>query len=415
MKHRKINFKEWWDKRLSQKLARFIRKSSKIAYATVFVAVVAFVGTSYVTADPDKQIALPSAITSDKLRVNPQQGQKIEQLAAASRLAGTISGVPMDDKGTEQENKNDRTITTSNDIKAVNVASTVADISGLSSSNSVQSSANSANVASILNQSDTATAAKQQIIDPTATTDIFVNYLIQPGDTAESVATANKISANTLRWANNLPNNDLVPGTTIVIPVVDGIIRQFQEGGTLQGLADKYGVTVKSILEVNNLVNGKVNPGAVLLIPGATPPENERPEFARASSAALRAIARSSSVRTLGRFADQVPLVWGNNYAYGYCTWYAYNRRAQLGRPIRGGWGNANTWASAAMRQGFRVSRTPQVGAVFQTTAGYYGHVGVVEQIYPDGSIRVSEMNYRGWGVRSERHISNPAAFNYIY
>ena len=42
------------------------------------------------------------------------------------------------------------------------------------------------------------------------------------------------------------------------------------------------------------------------------------------------------------------------------------------------------------------VDHRPEVGAVFQTPAGYYGHVGIVERVNNDGSFYVSEMNWNG-------------------
>ncbi len=41
------------------------------------------------------------------------------------------------------------------------------------------------------------------------------------------------------------------------------------------------------------------------------------------------------------------------------CTWYVYERRLQLGRPISSFWGNANTWATSARAAGFVVNNTP--------------------------------------------------------
>jgi hypothetical protein len=41
-----------------------------------------------------------------------------------------------------------------------------------------------------------------------------------------------------------------------------------------------------------------------------------------------------------------------------------------------------------------------KVGAVFQTSAGYYGHVGIVERVNNDGSFYVSEMNWNGHSGR---------------
>ena len=82
------------------------------------------------------------------------------------------------------------------------------------------------------------------------------------------------------------------------------------------------------------------------------------------------------------------------------------------------GWslGNANTWAARATRS--LVDRTPSVGAIFQTTAGYAGHVGYVEAVNPDGSIEVTEMNY-GYVpyrvVRATIPASVVGNFNYIH
>jgi hypothetical protein len=77
------------------------------------------------------------------------------------------------------------------------------------------------------------------------------------------------------------------------------------------------------------------------------------------------------------------------------CTLYAAARRTQIGRPLaaNGPWGNAESWARSASKSGHEVSRTPNVGDVFCVT-GYYGHVGVVEEVRADGTIVISEANY---------------------
>ncbi len=75
------------------------------------------------------------------------------------------------------------------------------------------------------------------------------------------------------------------------------------------------------------------------------------------------------------------------------CLWklhiLCFDRRAQLGRSIGSLWGNANNWNYAAKVAGFKVDKTPEVGAIFQTAAGPYGHVGVVEIVNPNGTITV--------------------------
>ena len=64
------------------------------------------------------------------------------------------------------------------------------------------------------------------------------------------------------------------------------------------------------------------------------------------------------------------------------------------------------------------MDRTPEVGAVFQTSAGWYGHVGIVVGINNDGSIVVREMNYgyRAYVVTESTIPANIVGnFNYIH
>jgi surface antigen len=84
------------------------------------------------------------------------------------------------------------------------------------------------------------------------------------------------------------------------------------------------------------------------------------------------------------------PLAPNNSYVPGQCTWYVYNRRFQLGRPIGNFWGNGGSWHFAAARAGFIVNHTPEVGAVFEQA----GHVAVVEEVGLDNSVLISEMNW---------------------
>ncbi len=65
----------------------------------------------------------------------------------------------------------------------------------------------------------------------------------------------------------------------------------------------------------------------------------------------------------------------------------------------------------------YATGRTPRKFAVMQSTAGYYGHVAVVEQVYKNGSIKVSEYNFYRPLKYNTRVLSKKAArnFNYIY
>lgn len=86
----------------------------------------------------------------------------------------------------------------------------------------------------------------------------------------------------------------------------------------------------------------------------------------------------------------------GNAYAPGQCTWYVYNRFAQLGINIYAYLGNANQWPSNALIQHYGIGKTPRVGAavIFPKDGNGWGHVGFVEHVNADGSFLFSESNY---------------------
>lgn len=83
----------------------------------------------------------------------------------------------------------------------------------------------------------------------------------------------------------------------------------------------------------------------------------------------------------------------GNDYDWGNCTWYVASRRS-----VPSDWGNANQWAYRAGLAGWTVSTNPRIGAIAQTSAGYFGHVAYVEAI-GNGTVTVSEMNVMGLDV----------------
>jgi surface antigen len=99
-----------------------------------------------------------------------------------------------------------------------------------------------------------------------------------------------------------------------------------------------------------------------------------------------------------------------NTYALGQCTWYVAGRRQ-----IPSNWGNANSWYYHAVASGWSVGATPAIAAVAWTSAGPYGHVALVEAVSANGSsVLISEMNYRGVGVKSSRW-ARTTDFKYIY
>lgn len=99
------------------------------------------------------------------------------------------------------------------------------------------------------------------------------------------------------------------------------------------------------------------------------------------------------------------------SYPFGQCTWYAYNRLAQLGKKVDDFMGNGGEWGYKGAALGYNTSKTPQLGWAISIPGGVagstpaYGHVAFVEYVNPDGSVLVSECNVfdKGSGTVSYR------------
>lgn len=223
-----------------------------------------------------------------------------------------------------------------------------------------------------------------------------------------------KLTKETVRWANNLTTDAIPVGKTLKILPVDGISYTVKANDTVQSIATKYSADVSRVVLFNDLdVNTQISAGQELIIPGGVLPDTERPGYVAP---------RVTNYNTYGTGGSSAGNIYrasaGNRYTFGYCTWYVYERRAELGRPIGSFWGNASNWAYAASSAGYTVNRTPEVGAIIQNGGGL-GHVAIVESIADNGDITLSEMNYGGgWNqIYRGRVISAGQAslYNYIH
>ena len=289
-------------------------------------------------------------------------------------------------------------------IVAANLAASTAQVADLSVASNVANLSISLNAKENLAQDDDNLLTKPQIVQPNAQRGI-VDYRTVTGDTVQTVAARFGLKPDTIKWANNIASDSLSPDVTLAIPGTDGVVYTARAGDSVQALAQKYGADAARIISYNDLEVSGLNPGTRIVIPGGIVPVNERPRLAVTSSGS-----------GIARISGASAAVAGNKYDYGYCTWYVYNKRANIGRPVGSFWGNAVTWASYARSSGYTVNNTPEVGAVLQNGGGY-GHVAFVESVGADGSVTVSEMNYAGWNVVSTRTISagQAGSYNYIH
>jgi surface antigen len=301
------------------------------------------------------------------------------------------------------------------DIVANDVAAGITERANLPIAPNIANMSQSLSAKSELAQTDETVIAKPQIIQPTSTNRAVTYYVTKTGDTVQAIATQYNISPDTIKWANNLTSDALAPDQKLTILPVAGVQYTVKAGDTVDSIASKYSVGKERIISYNDLEISGVKEGQNLIIPGGVVPENERPGYV-----APRTTRVSGGGVDMGgsRLNTRMRATAGNRYAPGNCTWYAYERRMQLGRPVGSFWGNANTWASSAAAAGYTVNRTPEAGAVLVDRAGFYGHVGVVESVAPNGDIVITEMNnyaYGGFNIVSSRTISAGQAAGYLY
>ena len=369
-----------------------IKLSSLAIYAGVFVLVVVLVALGYQA---------------------PQQ-TNTQTAVASTPTAQFFTQTPISDNPTADE------------VQAVSIAATAAMSASLPVADAVNNLAASTEIKRLY-QAESSTSVPT-VIELTAGSRSISTYTVKSGDTVASIAKQFGISAQTVQWANNLVGNSVTAGTVLDIPPIDGVIYITKVGDTAQSIAQRYSANASRIISYNDLEISGIKPGQKIVLPNATLPISERPGYVAPT---LRYGYSGGDYTVINPYKYVSVSIYsksssGNRNTLGQCTWWAWERRAAMGRPLPSRvLGNAAEWATSLGNSGYTVNNTPAVGAVIQNGAGaisWYGHVGVVEKINykSDGSIDsivISEMN-NGYAYRvTERTIPGYALgmFNFIH
>lgn len=237
-------------------------------------------------------------------------------------------------------------------------------------------------------------------------------YEVQNGDTLGSIALANKITVNTILWANDITNADSIkPGDKIFILPVAGLQYTVKKGDTIDSIASKYKTEKDKIISFNDLpANGDIEEGQDIIIPDG---QKETPLPAPTNDLIPRRqyATPEGGTPSISGFKDLTGKAGsGHRFPYGYCTWYVAQKRYVP-------WsGNAGTWLYHAQTSGYKTGKTPQVGSIMVSSESWWGHVAIVEKV-SGGTITVAEMNYKGWAKVDRRVIdaSSRIIKGYIY
>ena len=160
-------------------------------------------------------------------------------------------------------------------------------------------------------------------------------------------------------------------------------------------MVNRYQTNRNTFVLVNDAESGNLPVGQNIWIPNGIQPI--------LTTRSLSANIPISGARRMGSCGLGI----NNGYSCGWCTWWAAYRRAQIGHPVPPGLGDAYTW-----KRGLPGSHVPQAGTVISFPGN---HVGFVEEVNPDGSVHVSDMNHIGWDIVSHRTIPADQAANYLY
>jgi surface antigen len=299
------------------------------------------------------------------------------------------------------------------EVSSVDVAVNIANVANLQQVTAIKNKADTIDAGLNLVSADTNVVAKPQVVETdTVSKQNVAVYVVQEEDTLESVAEEFGLSADSIRWSNNLSGSELEVGSEIVLPPkgFDGFVYIVKDGDTPESLAERFNSDKAAIVALNDAEINGLSQGDRIIIPGNRVQNNVVQATVAANNTATQ-----SPTRTPVTFNASYG---GNGYDYGYCTYWAAMRRAQVGKPIPGNLGNAISWANLASQSGYTVNNTPSTHAVIWFPPAHaWGHVGFVEEVRPDGSVRISEMNAAGWGRVTEAVLtpSQAAGFRYIH
>lgn len=109
--------------------------------------------------------------------------------------------------------------------------------------------------------------------------DKVVTYTVQKGDTISTIAKKFAISEDTIRWANDLSNDNLGIGDSLKILSVTGMLHKVASGDTVYSIAKKYDTNPQEIVDFpfNDFANPETFSlvvGQLLIVPDGIKPES---------------------------------------------------------------------------------------------------------------------------------------------
>lgn len=146
-------------------------------------------------------------------------------------------------------------------------------------------------------------------------------YVVRQGDTLSQIANMFGVSANTIRWANDISKNGgVLPGQKLVILPITGLRHTVQSGDSLEKIASRYRAEKDEIVTFNDLEGRKLKLGETLIIPNGfmEPTPTALAVRSQRVSGPSGAGASSGTVSMVGYFSNPVPGTKRTQGIHGY-------------------------------------------------------------------------------------------------
>lgn len=162
--------------------------------------------------------------------------------------------------------------------------------------------------------------------------DKIITYTVQKGDTLSTIGSKFEVSADTIKWANDLRTDSLTVGDTLKILPVTGISHKVSSGESIYTIAEKYDTEPQKIVDFpfNDFANPEtfsLVAGQILIVPDGIKP-SERPNYIRRQPAYI-----ATGPVTVSSSGYTWPLRGGISQ---FASWYhmALDITADVGTPI---------------------------------------------------------------------------------
>jgi surface antigen len=338
-----------------------------------------FVGHAFVFANIALIVAVTGVVWSGQDRA---QGSNNVVNNALTSNASNVASSPLDE------------------ISSADIAANIANATRLPEASNVSEQADSYSIKLASAPVEESVIVKPQLVASGGKSKNDIQkYVAVAGDTLASVAAKFGVTSDSIRWSNGLSGTTIPAGKELQIPPRNGIVYKVAAGDTIDSIVSRYTANKEQLIAFNDIELSGLTTGETIVIPDGVKPAD--PVYTNTSS------------NDVGVSAINYTALYGNNtYARGFCTWYAASRVN-----IPSNWGNANTWDNYARLSGWTVSSQPIPGAIFQTDAGWAGHVGIVEAVSDDGTqVKISDMNgISGFGRVGYSNWIPASTYRYIY